>query len=224
MTPVDRDSRARRLYGALAALLYLAVIALLILTVHFSMERTEPMPEDILVDFGTTETGAGETDPVVQDAPADPAPAAAQTGPEDVLTQNTDPAPAVPPRQANPQALFPGRTAGNTSSSQGTTEGPGNQGATTENRDWNLDGRSLVGSLPVPDYPSREEGRVIIEIHVDQQGNVTRTAFRSRGSTTTHTALVAAAERAAKRARFNVDETAPFPQVGTITYNFRIRQ
>ncbi|MDR0954098.1 MAG: hypothetical protein LBM20_01785, partial [Rikenellaceae bacterium] len=62
----------------------------------------------------------------------------------------------------------------------------------------------------------------IIEIYVDQQGRVTRTSFRSVGSTTTNATLVAAAERAARQARFTVDETAPFPQIGTITYNFRM--
>jgi len=80
-----------------------------------------------------------------------------------------------------------------------------------------------VGSLPKPAYNAREEGRVVIEIHVDQQGRVTRTAFRSVGSTTTNSALVAAAEQAARQARFNVDENAPFPQIGTITYNFRMQ-
>lgn len=168
----------------------------------------------------------------------------------DVLTQHTEEAPVLPtqtqpnrpndtqatPQQVDRRALFPGRTTNSTAPSEGTAAGAGNQGdpngsptgsregtgSGTTGNSYNLDGRSLVGSLPRPGYPAREEGRVVIEIHVDQQGRVTRTAFRSVGSTTTNAALVAAAERAARQARFNVDETAPFPQIGTIIYNFRL--
>lgn len=145
--------------------------------------------------------------------------------------------PVETPREVNQKALFPGRTQNSTSTSEGTATGQGNQGNPagdptgshdgsgqgTSGNSYDLTGRSLIGTLPVPAYTVREEGRVIIEIHVDQQGKVTRTSFRSRGSTTTNATLVSAAERAAKQARFNVDETAPFPQVGTITYNFRMR-
>ena len=155
-------------------------------------------------------------------------------------TQNNRPSeeqPVEQPREVNQRALFPGRTQGSTSTSEGTAGGAGNQGNPagdpTGSHDgtgtgnsgisYSLAGRSLVGSLPKPSYTVREEGRIVIEIHVDQQGRVTRTAFRSVGSTTTNSALVAAAEAAARQARFNVDENAPFPQVGTITYNFRMQ-
>ena len=191
--------------------------------------------------------------------------AASQQNPLDQLTQDTEVAPVIPvtpnrntpqtqqptpqqnrpteeppveqPRQVDQRALFPGRTAGSSSTSEGTAGGAGNQGnpagdpagshsgtgTGTSGISYSLDGRSVVGSLPKPSYTAREEGRVVIEIHVDQQGRVTRTAFRSVGSTTTNATLVAAAEAAAKQARFNVDETAPFPQVGAITYNFRMQ-
>ena len=147
----------------------------------------------------------------------------------------TEQPPVEQPRQVDQRALFPGRTTGSTSTSEGTAGGAGNQGnpagdpagshdgtgTGTSGVSFSLNGRSAVGALPKPDYTVREEGRVIIEIRVDQQGKVVATSFRSVGSTTTNSTLVAAAERAAKQARFNVDETAPFPQVGTITYNFR---
>jgi TonB family protein len=219
---------------------YAAVWLLVILVVHIRLQQPEETDEGILIDFGTAETGCGETDPAESDPAVEPVPPAAGQSPDDVLTQQTDPAPQVAPpgsnnrqaeqppverpRQPNRQALFPGRTPGSVSTAQGTAEGSGNQGTQEGDKGWSLDGRSLMGALPKPEYPVREEGRVIIEIHVDQQGTVTRAAFRSRGSTTTNAALVAAAERAAKQARFNVDETAPFPQTGTITYNFRIEQ
>jgi TonB family protein len=252
MTAADRDTRKRRLFGALAAAIYAAVWVLLILFVSFRLRQPEEASEGILINFGASETGLGDTDPAVSDQAADIAPASSGQSPDEVLTQDTDPAPQVPPpnnnnrpteqppverpRQPNPRASFPGRTPGSESTSQGTTPGAGNQGnpagdpaqegtgTGSSGMSYSLDGRSVVGALPKPDYPVREEGRVVIEIYVDQQGRVTRTVFRSMGSTTTNNSLVAAAQRAAGQARFNVDETAPFPQIGTITYNFRIQQ
>ena len=178
------------------------------------------------------------TEPAPEVPPAQPTntPRPTQTQP----TTNTRPAPEPPveqPRQPDQRALFPGRTQGSTSTSEGTAGGAGNQGnpagdptgshdgtgTGTSGNSFSLDGRSLVGALPKPSYTVREEGRVVIEIHVDQQGRVTRTAFRSVGSTTTNATLVAAAEQAARQAKFNVDENAPFPQIGTITYNFRMQ-
>ena len=65
--------------------------------------------------------------------------------------------------------------------------------------------------------------RFVIEIVVDQQGRVTSAAYRAKGSTTQNSVLVNAALRAARGARFNVDESAPLSQTGTITYNFRMQ-
>ena len=212
--------------------------------------------------FGDQDLAASDE---TADAPRSTQSASPQN-PEDVLTQDTEEAPTMAvnpntnrqptppqpvqntnrpveeqpveqPRQVNQRAMFPGRTQGSASTSEGTAGGAGNQGnpagdptgshegtgTGNSGNSYSLSGRSLVGALPVPAYTVREEGRVVIEIHVDQQGKVSRTAFRSVGSTTTNATLVAAAERAARQARFNVDETAPFPQIGTITYNFRMQ-
>ncbi|MCD7963439.1 MAG: TonB family protein [Rikenellaceae bacterium] len=144
--------------------------------------------------------------------------------------------PAEQPREVNQRALFPGRSDSN-SQSQGEAGGEGNQGNLAGSTDgsnsgtglgtngdrWNLSGRSLIGTLPAPEYNANEEGRVIIEIRVNPQGEVVSTSVVSLGSTTTNRILIEAAERAAKKARFNVNENAPFSQVGTITYNFRIK-
>ena len=65
--------------------------------------------------------------------------------------------------------------------------------------------------------------RFVIEIVVDQQGRVTSAAYRAKGSTTQNSVLVNAALKAARGARFNVDESAPLSQTGTITYNFRMQ-
>lgn len=145
--------------------------------------------------------------------------------------------PAEKPREVNRKALFPGRTEGSKAASDGTGTGAGNQGnpagtpegghdgtgTGTSGNSASLAGRSLVGSLPRPDYNAREQGRVVIDIIVDQQGKVTGATFRSVGSTTQNSTLVGAALRAARQARFNVSEEAPPSQKGTITYNFRMQ-
>ena len=145
--------------------------------------------------------------------------------------------PAEKPREVNRKALFPGRTEGSSSRSEGTETGKGNQGdpagtpegshegtgTGTDGNSASLSGRSLVGGLPSPDYRAKDQGRVVIEIVVDQQGRVTSAAYRAKGSTTQNNVLVNAALRAARGARFNVDESAPLSQTGTITYNFRMQ-
>ena len=182
------------------------------------------------------ETATQET----EEAPAVVPPSVPKPKPETRPTERPQPAPqpnppVEKPREVNKKALFPGRS-DSRSTSEGVSGGDGNQGnpagspagdhagtgSGTSGVSYSLQGRSLVGDLPKPEYAAREEGRVVIEIKVDQQGRVVGAAFRSVGSTTTNSVLVDAARRAALQARFNVDENAPFPQVGTIVYLFRM--
>ncbi len=163
--------------------------------------------------------------PVEQPQPAPPE----ETVPEEVAEE-------VPERRPNPNALFPGRTAtGDTGTSEGETTGPGNQGRETGASDsphrtggdtgspdgisFSLDGRSST-SLPLPDYTHQVAGTVVVDVRVDRNGYVTDARPGVRGSTTTNINLLTAARRAAERARFNVDPTAPASQRGTITYHF----
>lgn len=86
----------------------------------------------------------------------------------------------------------------------------------------NLDGRSVVGSLPLPSYNSQNQGRVVVRITVDQNGKVTKANAVGVGSTVQDAELWKAAEKAALRASFNVKKDAPIFQTGTITYIFRL--
>lgn len=151
--------------------------------------------------------------------------------------QSTTQTPSETPREVDRRALFPGRTEGSTATSDGTGQGVGNQGNLagdpagshdgtglgTSGGSADLHGRSLTSNLPRPDYNAREQGRVIVEISVNQEGKVTSAIYRSIGSTTQNSTLVDAALRAARQARFNVDSNAPLSQQGIITYNFRIQ-
>ena len=129
-------------------------------------------------------------------------------------------------------------TGSGTGQSQGTTYPGGNQGVPTGDPnagtygqggsgsgtkgsgiDFSLDGRSAIRT-PIPNYPGREEGVVVVTIQVDRNGNVTSATAGARGSTTLNPDLLDAARRAALQAKFNVDNNAAAVQSGTITYRF----
>lgn len=145
---------------------------------------------------------------------------------------------AEKPREVNRKALFPGRTEGRLFAQRRHRNRDGQSGRFGRNAgrqsrgDRNGNGRQFGQSFgPFAGRRSAEsrlpcEGSgigVVIEIVVDQQGRVTSAAYRAKGSTTQNSVLVNAALKAARGARFNVDESAPLSQTGTITYNFRMQ-
>lgn len=149
--------------------------------------------------------------------------------PDGVL--NTSSAQAKPKPKVNKSALYQSNN-GSTAQSIGEKTGKGTMGSINgdPNSDnhtitdgFSLDGRSIIGSLPRPSYSSNNEGIVVIDIQVDQEGNVTSATFKVQGSTTSDSKLVAEAISAAKKARFNRDANARFVQTGTITYTFKVR-
>jgi hypothetical protein len=86
---------------------------------------------------------------------------------------------------------------------------------------------SLIGrkssKLPVPKASFSEEGRVVVEIKVDQNGVVVSAKPGAKGSTTQNPQLLEIARGAAMSATFNVDNDAPDVQKGTIVYNFYLK-
>lgn len=156
--------------------------------------------------------------------------------PEEVKEEKPEP---VEERKVNENALFPGRNRNNdNSSSEGETQGNQNQGSTTGSVDsknhtggnsmgtsgtsFSLAGRNPE-SLPKPDYTLQIEGKVVVEITVDKYGKVTDAVPGVKGSTTLDANLLAAAKRAALKARFDKKPDAPAYQKGTITYYFKLQ-
>ncbi len=137
-------------------------------------------------------------------------------------------------------ALAGSKNAGTSSTSEGVAGGPGNQGSTTgavdsKNRgegsglgnkgiSYDLAGRG-VQHLPLPDYKTQAEGKVVVEVSVDRSGKVTQAVPGIKGSTTLDENLLKVAKEAALKARFDVnpDPNAAFIQKGSITYNFILR-
>ena len=107
----------------------------------------------------------------------------------------------------------PGSTEGN--ASQGKPTGVGSYGT------WDLGGRDMVGELPRPTYNIQEEGRVVVTIIVDPEGNVIDTRINNR-TNTTNLQLRNAAEQAARKTKFNAIG-GENNQTGTITYYFKLK-
>ena len=107
---------------------------------------------------------------------------------------------------------------------EGSPTGNGNVGKSTGVGgvgSWDLNGRSLNGSLPVPVYNVQDEGRVVVTITVNPAGRVISTSINKR-TNTVNAALRRAAEEAARKATFNTISGVN-NQTGTITYYFKLR-
>lgn len=86
-----------------------------------------------------------------------------------------------------------------------------------------LAGRSIMGSLPKPDYTVNKSGKVVVKISVDQYGSVVSATPGITGTTVQDKVLWEAAKKAALEAKFNLSSSAPTMQEGTITYIFRLK-
>lgn len=253
--PENRDPRR---WALVAAILYLALLIVLMLTIRFTVIINTPDDQGILVEFGDSDFGVGEQDLSATDVAATTPPPPSQqseeifevderqevaieqresNSPEQRESQTPEQPKSdttvVEERVVNKQALFPGRSEQNSAISQGSSEGVGNQGAESGGQSGASQGggegnqamavlkdRSVVGSLPKPTYAANVSGKVIVDITVDDYGNVKTASYRAQGSTTNNSQLTAAAIEAAKKARFTPSDNVI--QGGTITYIFKM--
>ena len=139
----------------------------------------------------------------------------------------------APEQTVNPKALFKGKEKSQDGGSEGVTGQPGDQGnpnglTNVKKYDgqggqgngpgYDLGGRGAKSlQRPPRDFP--EEGHIVVEIFVDREGNVVRTAI-AKGTDITNTEMRNLAMEAARRSKFAPDPTAPEEQKGTITYTF----
>lgn len=121
----------------------------------------------------------------------------------------------------------------NTNSGEGDTDQKGDQGANdgdpnSGNRvgggqgngiSFNLSGRSMLGAPRISDN-SQEEGKVVVDIIVDNTGKVVRATPGARGSTTTSSILYEKAQKAALATKFNANPNAAQEQKGQMTFIF----
>ncbi len=208
-----------------ATLSYVLLLGVSFALLKFDLKRTaERQKEVVLVEFveppKPTPPPARPTEPRQHDVPAPVERTAQASGPEKEV------------RTPNPKALFKMAKSGvddpvnggNPRAKKGeektTGKGSGLNADGWDSLDKGLQGRGLVGALPRPSYPGTKSGKVVVRVTVGAEGDVTGASFEPKGSTVNDADLIAAALKAARKARFSRAEAAV--QSGTITYVFRM--
>ena len=108
---------------------------------------------------------------------------------------------------------------GSTGVGEGSGKGSGGEGGGS-GISFSLAGRGSK-SLPGPTGTSPENGNIVVEVRVDQEGNVVFAKAGVRGTTLWDTNLWRRCEQAAKKSKFTAKPDAPELQPGKITYIFR---
>ncbi len=155
--------------------------------------------------------------------------------PKEIVKEKQPEKEELPPPKVNPKALYKGKsTTEGQGGSEGETNKPGDQGSpygdpNVSNHEgkggqgngisYSLGGRGAL-TLPKPEYNSEDQGKVVVTIKVDQQGNVTSADAGAKGTNVSDHKLWEMARLAALRSKFSADPNAPPLQTGTITYNF----
>jgi hypothetical protein len=109
-----------------------------------------------------------------------------------------------------------GNSPGNGGNGTGPGSGPGN------GNQYNLGDRK-VKIFPKPSYPGNSQGKVVVEIFVDQNGVVVKANAGVKGSTLLSKEYLDVAYNAAMKAKFDTKRDAPEIQRGTITYKFSLQ-
>ena len=115
----------------------------------------------------------------------------------------------------------------NKTGNQGSVEGDINSnkyeggGIGVDGEAYQLLGRS-VSYKAKPIYKVQLEGKVVVDITVDQLGNVINAIAGVKGSTTLNSQLLKRAKEAALKTKFSAKESAPSRQQGKIIYNFQL--
>ncbi|MEI7596602.1 MAG: hypothetical protein WCK02_12700 [Bacteroidota bacterium] len=108
-----------------------------------------------------------------------------------------------------------GGSGGGTGGGNGTGDGIGNGPGKGIKVEGGLKGR--VKSLVKPKYDGKEEGKVVVEISIDEDGNIINVRGGVKGSNTNNKMLISMAENAAKGSKYTGGGNAA---KGTITYYF----
>lgn len=142
---------------------------------------------------------------------------------------------AKPAPVINQNALYKGKTNNGTGEGDGTGNVPGNQGKPNgSNLSNNYNGtgsgngglqmaqRSFI-TKPVVEGNNRIAGKIVVEIHVDKNGNVVYAKAGARGTSITDYTLLNQCEQSVKNIKLNSSDNAPDTQIGFYTFVFRVK-
>lgn len=111
-------------------------------------------------------------------------------------------------------------TGAGTGSGSGGGNGSGN--GLGNGSGYALTGRSALNK-PKPVYNCNEEGVVVVQITVDKNGNVISASPGARGTTNSAACLASQAKIAAMNTKWSASPNGTEKQVGTIRYNFSLK-
>jgi hypothetical protein len=117
------------------------------------------------------------------------------------------------------QAGDKGKEDGDPNASSYYGNGSGNQG----NENYRLDGREALKKKKFV-QDCNESGIVVVQIQVNQNGEVVKANPGAKGTTNSSACLMKPAKKAALQTTFNQDADAPALQTGTIVYEFRLSE
>ncbi|MDR7372459.1 energy transducer TonB [Flavobacterium aquidurense] len=103
----------------------------------------------------------------------------------------------------------------------GSGYGAGSGGGSGGGTGYSLNGRKAL-SKPAPKYTCNEEGKVVVEVTVDQNGKTISARAGIKGTTNTASCLLEQAKIAAMNTKWSPDENAAAKQIGQIIYNFSL--
>lgn len=103
----------------------------------------------------------------------------------------------------------------------GSGYGAGSGGGSGGGSGYSLNGRKAL-SKPAPKYTCNEEGTVVVEVTVDQNGKTISATAGIKGTTNKANCLLEQAKIAALNTKWSADDNAAPKQIGKIIYNFNL--
>jgi TonB family protein len=234
-------------------------LLLLLCFVFMGLKYQNPPPaeEGIAINFGFDNFGSGEVEPSIEQAAetkVEEIESTTQVNTQDIeeisiskekpkekknensLKEEVKKEEKEEEKVVNTKALYTGKKISINSSSQGVSQGNGNQGNENGNPDansyigggngydgiaFNLGGRT-ISEVKKPIYDSQAQGKVVVSIRVNKNGRVISANPGAKGSTTTNAYLYSKAKEAALKTTFKPKTDAPDVQIGTIIYHFKL--
>ena len=195
------------------------------------LQGREPLAEEVDLDRPVELAQKSESPNVSERENLTPETKPDNFGDVDVPTPEPKEEPALDPRASFPgmakkdtSLTAPhGATTGSDTFKAGQAKGNTDNGRTDGKPNAHVQGRNTVGNIPRPVYNVQESGIVVVNIWVDNYGNVVRAVPGGDGTTVLDKSLSAAARKAALETHFNMSADAPAMQEGTITYYFNLK-
>lgn len=238
--PIDNSSKW---YAAIVTLIVMAIIAVVVSYIsleveirhaelyaveieYIELEEEEPAEPETKLKSSTPETKVVNTNPQPKQAHEQPAPEESynQTSGQQAQTQTVNPnALYKPPVGTTPDEDIAesNRLAPEDDKEEHNGEGTGINVIGSAEFDGGLQQRGVVAGYPRP-KGNNAEGKVVVAVVVDSDGNVLSASIKPLGTTTNDPELRKNAIQAAKRTKFKPDSER-MTQSGTITYDYKIK-